>query len=124
MMVASPPSESACARAGAGAWPLAVKGSSAVESPPEITTSWRRPGMPNTEQTVVLLCSDVSEVGPSPISAGAIAAALRRGAPQARIFVVENLCSGPATVSATLQTLEARRVAIGCRQGEIGRAHV
>lgn len=124
MTAASPPSESACARAGAGAWPLAVKGSSAVESPPEITTSWRRPGMPNTEQTVVLLCSDVSEVGPSPISAAAIAAALRRGAPQARIFIVENLCSGPAAVSATLQTLEARRVAIGCRQGATRREEI
>ena len=125
MMGASLPFASAGGAVGAearGGW--AASGPPSFEPPAAITTIEQDPGRANTEQSVVLLCSDVSEEGPSPISAGTIAAGLRRRLPQAQVFAVETLCSGSSTVSVALKALGARRVAIGCRQGATRREEI
>ncbi|MGO8874792.1 MAG: 4Fe-4S binding protein [Acidimicrobiales bacterium] len=67
--------------------------------------------------TVVLLCSDLFELEPCPVSAGAIATGLSsRGHGGVRLFVVKNLCSEPARLALALRGLGGRRVAVGCRQ--------
>lgn len=68
-------------------------------------------------ETVVLLCSDISELAPCPVSAGAIATGLCSGGHGGiRLFVVEKLCSEPARLALTLRELGGRRVVVGCRQ--------
>ncbi len=125
MMRVSLPSKSGGGAAGAGMWGRqAASGPPTFESPGAISNIEKHPGRPNTEQSVVLLCSDVSEQGPNPVPAGSIAAGLRRHSPQVQVFVVENLCSGPTTASAALKTLGARRLAIGCRQGATRREEI
>ena len=94
-------------------------------SPPSEVAAPRRPvGASSAEETAVLLCSDVAGVGPSPVSVALLAATLRTRAPEARIFVVEDLCSNLAAVSATLKALAARRVAIGCRNTAANRLQI
>ena len=125
MMRTSLPSKSADGAAGVGILGgQAASGPRPFKPPAAITTIEQHPGRPNTEQSVVLLCSDISEEGHNPISAGTIAAGLRRYLPQEQVFVVENLCSGPATVSVALKALGARRVVIGCRQVATRRAEI
>ncbi len=70
---------------------------------------------PYTDQTAVLLCSDLSDSSHYPVPAAEIAAAVRGRAPRVRVFVVENLCSSPAGFTSAVRALEARRVTIGCR---------
>ncbi len=83
-----------------------------------VTTAIRRaPTMPANEPTAVLLCSDVSERGPGPISASTFAAALRQVAPGARVVVVQDLCSEPSGLPAVLRDVGARRVVVACSQG-------
>jgi len=98
-----------------------------------MTISRVSPSTPKSEQTVVLLCSDISAGGPEAISAGDIALALRRHVPQSQVFIVDDLCSESTRVSAVLQSLRAHRVAVGCRKAaerrgeflaQLRRAHI
>lgn len=67
-------------------------------------------------RTVALLCSDLGGEG-CPVPAGELAASLRRGAPDVRVYVVERLCANPQAIGATLARLGAGRVLVGCRAG-------
>jgi hypothetical protein len=69
-----------------------------------------------SQQAIIVLCSDISEVGPHAIPAGVISAGLARRSVGTRVFVVDRLCSDPALFSTTLQSRGICRVVIGCRQ--------
>lgn len=79
---------------------------------------------PGTDQPVVLLCTDVSDIGPGRVAASEIAADVRAGAPGLRVAVVPNLCSGPAALPATLRAVGARRVVAGCRRAATRREEI
>jgi ferredoxin len=64
---------------------------------------------------VVLLCSDVCEVGAHPVRADVLAAGLATRSPGARVFVVERLCSDPAEAAEAMSRLGMARAVIGCR---------
>ena len=83
-----------------------------VDSP-----SARRPG-------TVLLCSDVVEHEGAQLSAEMICDSLRQTAPDVRVFIVADLCSRFSGLPATVRSLGAARVVVGCRRGHARRERI
>ncbi|HXR21604.1 MAG TPA: 4Fe-4S binding protein, partial [Acidimicrobiales bacterium] len=84
----------------------------------------RRATAPLENGAVVLLCSDVVERRKSPLAPEEVGAALRRHCPGARVVVVPSLCSWSSDLLAILQSLGARRVVVGCSQGNAKRQKI
>lgn len=82
------------------------------------------PDLPGTDQPVVLLCTDVSEIGPGRVAASEIAADVQARAPGLRLAIVPNLCAGPAALPAALRAVGARRVVAGCRRAVTRREEI
>ncbi len=83
-----------------------------------------RPDVRRGDQTVILLCSDVSDTGPCPVPAAEIAAAVRARAPWVRVLTVLRLCSWPVGLPAALRSLLAHRAVVGCRHGTARRGEI
>ncbi len=70
---------------------------------------------PVPEPCAVMLCSDVVEHHRSGLSPETICAALRRHAPEVRVFVVPDLCTRSSGLAATVRALGTGRVVVGCQ---------
>jgi len=84
----------------------------------------RRISSPRENGAVVLLCSDVVERRKSPLAPEEVGVALRRHCSGVSVVVVPSLCSWSSDLLATLQSLRARRVVVGCSQGNAKRQKI
>ena len=79
---------------------------------------------PAARAAAVLLCSDAVPHQPGELSPEMICDALRRHAPDVRVFVVPDLCSRFSELPATVRALRTGRVVVGCRQGHAKRHRI